>query len=861
MKITKKIRKNLLNRKRTTRLAIATVVCAGVLGFSGFTMATNVFTSPHAGPQADGTSVTPVGWKVTPVGIQQKAGYFPVNAVLSPDGSAVVVPNIIHDQNGKQTVQVMDAKNGSVLQVVELDGNAGQGVAPGITFSHDGTHVYLAAANKDTVVVFGWDKSVHKLSLEKTLSLPQGTYPQDVAVSKDDRTIYVTGQLSNKLVAVDVATGKTSQANVGAYPFAVVVSKDGKTAYVSNQGDKTLSVMSVDGLSVTPRSTITVGTHPNRMLIDAQHNRMFVANGDSDSISVIDMTKNTVTNTISVQPFRGAHAGTQPNNLALSSNGNTLYVTNGGNNDVAVINVSDKEKFGRIKGLIPTGWYPTGVQVTPDNQLLITSAKGLGTGPNKGTDPSNPNNHPYIENQLLGTLEIVPSPSEDKLEKYTKQVNDNNGFKQQNKVRGFNKESTGTIVPRFVGESSPIKHIIYIVKENRTYDQVLGDLKNPDGTPRGNGDPSITLFGQDVTPNQHKLAQQFVTLDNFYVDSEVSQNGWQWVTQASSNPYNEVAAAQGYAGNGSQYDSEGYHPDVAAGSANPADAYLWDKLADHNMSFRNYGQFVVPSNWINSKEGITTQPGKYYAHDKILNHNTNHDYPWFDMGVSDQQRFDIWNKDFQSFVANNNMPAMQFIDLPRDHTAGGATAKQLVADNDLALGKIVDTISHSKYWKDTAIFVVEDDAQAGPDHVDAHRTIAQVISPYTQTGKVDSHFYSQVSMLRTMELFLGIEPMSQYDAAAMPLIWSFTNKPNFAPYKTLVPSVAPYNTLNPATQTAIPSNSVMTQSQMVGQPDQADPQKLNEDIWKAIKGPHVRMPKPQHNVFGNSSDDEQSVDW
>ncbi len=351
-------------------------------------------------------------------------------------------------------------------------------------------------------MVFGWDKSVHKLSLEKTLSLPQGTYPQDVAVSKDDRTIYVTGQLSNKLVAVDVATGKTSQANVGAYPFAVVVSKDGKTAYVSNQGDKTLSVMSVDGLSVTPRSTITVGTHPNRMLIDAQHNRMFVANGDSDSISVIDMTKNTVTNTISVQPFRGAHAGTQPNNLALSSNGNTLYVTNGGNNDVAVINVSDKEKFGRIEGLIPTGWYPIGVQVTPDNQLLITSAKGLGTGPNKGTDPSNPNNHPYIENQLLGTLEIVPSPSEDKLEKYTKQVNDNNGFKQQNKVRGFNKESTGTIVPRFVGESSPIKHIIYIVKENRTYDQVLGDLKNPDGTPRGNGDPSITLFGNSSDDEQ-----------------------------------------------------------------------------------------------------------------------------------------------------------------------------------------------------------------------------------------------------------------------------------------------------------------------------------------------------------------------
>jgi YVTN family beta-propeller protein len=867
MKITKKIRKNLLNRKWTTRSAIAAVTCAGVVAFSGFTMAADVFTAPHAGPQADGTSITPAGWKVTPVGTQQKAGYFPGNAVLTPDGSAVLVPNIVHDQNGKQTVQVMDTKNGSVLQVVELDGNAGQGVAPGITFSHDGTHVYLATANKNTVVVFSWDSSVHKLSLEKTLSLPKGTYPQDVAVSKDDSTVYVTGQLSNKLVAVDVATGQTSQADVGAYPFAVVVSEDGKTAYVSNQGEKSLSVLNVDGLTMTPKSTITVGTHPNRMLVDSKQNRMFVANGDSDTISVIDTTKNTVSDTISVEPFRGAHAGTQPNNLALSSNGDTLYVTNGGNNDVAVVNVSDKGKFGRIKGLIPTGWYPTGVQVTPDNQLLITSAKGSGTGPNKGTDPSNPNNHPYIENQLAGTLAVLPTPSEDQLAKYTQQVNDNNDFHQKNKVRGFDEKATGTIVPRNVGDSSPIKHIIYIVKENRTYDQVLGDLKNPDGTPRGNGDPSITLFGQDVTPNQHKFAQQFVTLDNFYGDGEVSQNGWQWVTQASSNHYNEVATAQGYAGNGSQYDSEGYHPDVAAGSANPADAYLWDKLADKNMTFRNYGQFVVPSNWINSNEGIVTQTGKYYAHDKILNNNTNHDYPWFDMGASDQKRFDIWNKDFQSYVANNNMPTMQFIDLPRDHTAGGATAKQLVADNDLALGKIVDAVSHSKYWKDTAIFVVEDDTQSGSDHVDAHRTIAQVISPYTQTGKVDSHFYSQVSMLRTMELFLGIEPMSQYDAAAVPMIWSFTDKPNFAPYNTLAPSVAPYNTLTPTTQTAVPSNSVMTQSQMVGQPDQADPQKLNEDIWKAVKGPHVRMPEPQHHVIGNGSDDEQasknnaSVGW
>jgi YVTN family beta-propeller protein len=809
-----------------------------------------------AGPQGDGTAYTPAGWRVTPAGVQKPAGFFPANAVLSPDGLAVLIPNIIVDGIGKQTVQVMDAKDGSMIQTVELDKSSNQGVAAGLAFSHNGSHMYLATANMDTVVDFGWDKGTHKLTIQRTLVLPNGTYPQAVAVSPDDKTIYVTGQLARTLVAVDVNSGKTTQAAAGAYPFGVVLSEDGHTAYVSNQGGNSLSLFSVDGLNLTPKNSITVGSHPNYMLTDAKSKRMFISNGDSDNVSVIDTARNIVTHTISLSPFRGAHAGSQPTNLALSPDLGTLYVTNGGNNDVAVVDVTknDDDKYGHIKGLIPTGWYPTGVQVTPDGKrLLIASAKGLGTGPNKGTDPSNPNNYKYIETQLQGYLSVMPIPDKDKLEKYTEQVRENNDFEQQNKVRGFDGKTQGTIVPRNVGQSSPIKHVIYIVKENRTYDQVLGDLKNPDGSPRGNGDPSLTLFGQEVTPNQHKLAQQFVTLDNFYVNGEVSQNGWQWVTQASSNLYNETATAQGYAGNGSEYDSEGYHPDVAAGGTDPAAAYLWDKLAQHNISFRNYGQFVVPSDWIAAGESIKMEPGKFYAHDSILNANTNHDYPWFDMDVSDQHRFDLWNKDFQSYVANDNLPVMQFMDLPRDHTAGGATAKELVADNDLALGKIVDAVSHSKYWKDTAIFVVEDDAQNGPDHVDAHRTIAQVISPYTQIGKIDSHFYSQVSILRTMELFLGVEPMSQFDAAAVPMIWSFTDKPNFAPYQVLTPGQA--------TDTTAPLNtqSVMQPKNMSGQPDEVDPQKLNEEIWRSIKGPNMPMPAPQHHVIhsdhGTKTDD------
>ncbi|MBT8160669.1 MULTISPECIES: beta-propeller fold lactonase family protein [Arthrobacter] len=783
-------------RASVWRRPVIAAATAASLAIGGAAVATIAFTQ-HAGPQGDGTAVTPAGWKVTPAGEQKAAGYFPANAVLSPDGKALLVPNIVKNANNKQTIQVMEVKDGDLLQELELDNSNGavpQGVAPGLVFSHDGKQVFLATANKNSILVLDWDASAQKLSVNRSLKLPAGSYPQTVAVSQDGKTVYATGQLSRQLIAVDVATGQTKQAAVGSYPYGVVLAENGRTAYVSNQGGNTLSVFDVDGLNLTAKPEITVGTHPNTLVMDKVGHRLFASNGDSDTVSVIDPSQNKVSATISLAPYKGAPSGTQPTNLALSADANTMYVTGGGNNDVSVVDLSPTGAFGKIKGLIPTGWYPTGVQPSPDGKkLLVTSAKGLGTGPNTGTDPSNPNNHPYIEGQLKGYVSLVDTPNTEQLDKYTQQVRSNNGFdKGDDGGRGSQsgqgnqgQRSPETIVPRRPGEDSPIKHVIYVVKENRTYDQVFGDMG------KGNGDPSQAIFGKDVTPNHHKLADQFVTLDNFYANGEVSQNGWQWATQASSNPYNETGTAQGYAGNGSQYDSEGYHPDVAAAGPDPSHAYLWDKLAQNKIPFRNYGQFVVPSGSIASNEAVKCTAGSFCAHDPLLDANTAHNFPWFDMGVSDQHRFDLWNQEFQQYKANDNLPSMQFIDLPRDHTAGGGTAKQLVADNDLALGKIVDQVSHSQFWKSTAIFVVEDDAQGGPDHVDAHRTVAEVISPYTQTGSVDSHFYSQVSMLRTMELFLGVSPMSQYDAAALPMIYSFTNKPNFAAYDAVAaPSVS-----------------------------------------------------------------------
>lgn len=796
-------------RASVWRRPVVVIATATALAIGGGAAAAAIAFTQHAGPQGDGTAITPAGWNVTPAGVQKAAGYFPANAVLSPDGKALLVPNIVKNANNKQTVQVMEVKDDDILQELELDNSNGsvpQGVAPGLAFSHDGKQVFLATANKNAILVLDWDASAQKLSVNRSLKLPSGSYPQTVAVSQDDKTVYATGQLSRQLIAVDVATGQTKQEAVGSYPYGVVLSEDGHTAYVSNQGGNTLSVFAVDGLTLAPKPGIPVGTHPNSLVVDKVGHRIFASNGDSDTVSLIDPAQNKVTATISLAPYKGAPSGTQPTNLALSPDAKTMYVASGGNNDVSVVDLSSNENFGKIKGMIPTGWYPTGVQPSPDGKkLLVTSAKGLGTGPNKGTDPANPNNHPYIEGQLKGFVSIVDTPDSKQLDTYTRQVRANNGFdKAQDGGQGGDNQDQGsqkTIVPRRPGEDSPIKHVIYVVKENRTYDQVFGDMG------KGNGDPSLAIFGKDVTPNHHKLADQFVTLDNFYANGEVSQNGWQWATQASSNGYNETATAQGYAGNGSQYDSEGYHPDVAAAGPDPSHAYLWDKLAQNNIPFRNYGQFVVPAGDIASSETVKCAAASFCAHDPLLDANTAHNFPWFDMGVSDQHRFDLWDQEFQQYKANNNLPAMQFIDLPRDHTAGGGTATQLVADNDLALGKIVDQVSHSQFWKSTAIFVVEDDAQGGPDHVDAHRTVAEVISPYTQTGTVDSHFYSQVSMLRTMELFLGVSPMSQYDAAALPMIYSFTNKPNFAAYDAVAaPTVSASmasTILKPGTQVTV----------------------------------------------------------
>jgi YVTN family beta-propeller protein len=807
------------------------------------------FGGRHAGPQSDGTSITPAGWHVTPVGTQTPLGTLPSAAALSPDGATLLVLNTGDNTN---SVQVINTAEHRVTQTISY--TAPEGLFAGVAFSPDGTHAYASAGGGNKIRVY--TVSAGALTEQAPLPLPTtnpsggavNLYPAALAVTPDGKRVVVADQLADAASVVDVANGAVRTVGVDHNPYGVALSPDGNTAYVSNQGANTVSVLDIAGASPVVTRTITVGTHPNRLVVDPHTGTLYVANSESDSVSVVPAGADTPTTTIDLAPYRGAPIGSNPDGLALSGDGRTLYVANSGNNDVDVVDLHSN----RVRGMIPTAWYPTSVTPSSDGRtLFVTNAKGLGAGPNNG--PNNPNPtvgsgygspDQYIGSMIVGSLSTVDTPNNDQLERYSRQVVANDGFDERDKVR---RAASDNPVPGRVGESSPIKHVIYVVKENRTYDQEFGSLG------KGNGDPTLNLFGDDSAPNSRALQRKFVTLDNFYANAEISAQGWNWSTQANANPYTEQTWVANYSGRNHPYDYEGGNFATTAGR-NPLDSYFWDRLADKNIPFRNYGFFESDNKFNAGTQGA----------DPRLAANTDPNFYGWDMKCPDSAgtftplmtcntRIDEWQKEFDGYVANDNLPTMQFLRLPNDHTAttkpGAPTPAAYVADNDYALGRLVDSVSHSKYWSSTAIFVVEDDAQDGPDHVDAHRTIAQVISPYTQTGKVDSTFYSTVSMLRTIELIAGIGPMTQFDAQAAPMFGSFTNRPNVAPYTAVKPAQQILTAVNGANAPM----AAQAAKQNLSEEDLINEAQATQEIWASIKGINTPMPAPVHRLSGGDN--------
>ncbi|MEH7505793.1 bifunctional YncE family protein/alkaline phosphatase family protein [Neobacillus drentensis] len=774
-----------MKRKKILAASLATLLLGSTSAYAGYTQ--------FVGPKDDGTAVTSHGWPVTPSGQQVTLGDFPMGGVLSPDHRYLIVSN---DGQGEQSLQVVDINSQKVVQTIPY--KSPESLYFGVAFSNDGKTVYASAGGNNKIRVYGFENGM--LTEKSPIMLQDSNktkfYPAGISVSKDGASLYVANNLHHSVSKIDLATNKIVKTiAVGKHPYATVLSNDGTSLYVSNWGESSISV--VDPETLTIKSTIPVGLHPNAIIENAANGMIYVSNSDSDSVSIIDTKQQKEIKTISLSPYKNAPAGSQPNALTLSADGKTLYVTNGGNNDVAVIDLQN----GEVKGLIPTAWYPSGIYLH-DDKLMVLNAKGLGAGSNREGQ--------YIGNMMKGTMSFIDVPDDKQLKKYTKQVEKNN---QEYKPTGFS-ASEKFPIPRFEGQESPIKHVIYVIKENRTYDQVFGDME------KGNGDPSLTIFGKDITPNIHKLADQFVLLDNFYANAEISAQGHNWSTAAQANDYVEKNWLANYSGRNRGYDFEGGNE-----AAYPKAGFLWTNASRSGVSFRSYGEFV----------NYDKNTGKYVAAEASMGNNFDPDYPSYNLKISDLTRLDAWSEEFKQYEANGNLPQLQIVRLPNDHTLGTKpgelTPQAMVAQNDYALGKLVDMVSNSSYWKDTAIFVTEDDAQNGWDSVDAHRTTSLVISPYTQTGSVDSTLYDTTSMLRTMEMILGMKPMTQFDASAVPMVNSFTQKPDFSPFKVEEPTY-PLDRKNGETAPMAQESKELDFSGV----DHADSEKLNKILWKATKG-------------------------
>jgi hypothetical protein len=569
--------------------------------------------------------------------------------------------------------------------------------------------------------------------------------------------------------------------------------------------------------------------------------RLFVACASSNTMSVINTKRGQVEETIFTALFPKAPEGSTPEALALDPEGETLYVANADNNCIAVIHVEEKRESG-VKGFIPTGWYPTAVSVTPDGKnLLIGVGKGLRSNPNPivKKEESQPEDgkkdrsrakrdFPYIGTLMSGALTVLPVPDDETLKEYTAAVYRNCPYSDE--LLTAAPHPVKTAIPQRVGEPSPIKHVIYIIKENRTYDQVFGDLA-AGPNPKGNGDPALCMFPRKITPNHHKLAEEFVLLDNLFCNGQVSRDGHPWSTMA----YNTDYIARDWHLTYSR--REGVEDDDEGELLNAPSGYIWDACARAGVTYRCYGEY---GKRVSDGNGAVKMEARVPG---LVGHMSP-DYGLAKPGVRkcrDTARVEVFNAEYDKFVNEGTMPQFTILSLGEDHTegtkVGGFSPEACVATNDLALGQLVEHVSQGPLWKETAIFVIEDDAQNGPDHVDAQRTVGLVISPYTKRKAVDSTLYSTVSLIRTMELILGLEPLSQYDAAARPMYNSFTDQADLNAY-THAPAQVDLEEKN----TELSYGSERSNKMDFSEYDRIDDFELNEILWHAVMGKDAADP-------------------
>lgn len=760
----------------------------------------------HESVAADATKL-PTGVTLDPAGVVHPVGPMPLNIAMAPGGARAVLLLNGWSRNG---VQVVDWKTGRVTQTIDLPA-----AFLGLAFSPDGKSLVASGGNTDQVYRFHWTGDSLTLA-DSILLAPRsgrrnGTrYPSQLAFTPDGQRLYVAENLADSLAVIDLATKTVIQRlPAGRYPYGVAVANDGRV-FVSAWGGNSVARFTPRGEKLGDAEWIPAGRHPSALLLNRDGSRLFVASASTDRIAIIDTKSGSKIGELSDPPPAGPDEGSTPNALLLSPDESRLFVAEADANAVAVFDLTTSG--GKLAGRVPTGWYPAAL-ASAGTSVIVANGKGSGTHANPdGPGPRESKEHQGSGangtlGQLRGSLSVL----------------DQNLFTATSLARTSDRvaRANGWSAGQHPGRFPPFEHVIYVIRENRTYDQVLGDLTMADG------DTSLVYFGRAVTPNAHAIAERFGAFDRFFVNAEVSADGHNWSTAAYASDYVEKTVQPNYSSRGRTYDYEGTNRGVVPEDDvnEPSSGYLWSLANRANVSLRNYGEFVSPDK---------SSPGHFIANKKELAPHTHPEFPGFNLDIPDQKRADIWLAELATFVQRGTMPAVEIVRLPNDHTSGGSagkpTPRAAAADNDLALGRMISGLSRTPFWKSTVVFVLEDDAQNGPDHVDSHRSPLLVISAYNRPG-VYHRFTNTTDVIRTIEGILKLGSLSHFDYFGRPLTDIWSTEPDLRPYDVLTPSVR-LDERNPAAS----RGALESMRLSLEQEDESDDDDFSRILWGVVKG-------------------------
>ncbi len=795
--------------------------------------------------EVKGSILLPDGQVIHPAGRSIRLTTRPVDICTDKAGRLLFVK----DNAG---IEVLDRTSLRVVQ--RLPFPHGGGSLHGIVVTADGSTLLATSAGNSLYIAqrnasgYVWHGSVKLPGLhENGAAMPCG-----IAMSHDSKTAWVCNSIANSVEVVNLASRKVvAHVSVGIAPWGIALSPGGTTAYVTDWGGRhplsgemtaksagtavpidrrgvadTGEVSVVNAVTLKVVARIPVGLHPCDLQLNAMRHKLYVANANSDTVSVIDTTTNTLAQTVTVHPWRHMLFGSMPDALVMGPKHQRLFVAAAGNNAVDVLSLRRSGKIGHSLGWLPTGWYP-GSLVVAGGELCVADVKGLGAR----LKPKGAKGFSVFD--YLGTVDCIPLPTASQLHRDTARVASTLGDGR----RPLSRHTSAIPVPVPSSWHSPsiFHHVVYIIRENRTYDQVLGDVR------RGNGDSALVMYGEKVTPNAHRLVRQFELLDNYYCNGTISADGHSWLTEGNSTDHLEKA----FGGFTRSY-TFGDDPITYSSSG-----FIWDDALAHGLSVVNFGEMVYstpkPSASFHTLYEEYKQGKRQFHFQQSLGiqrlwRHTFKPYPGWNLAIPDQIRASIYINQLRKYALKGKMPSLTLLYLPQDHTSGTTpgqpTPQAMVADNDLALGRVVEAISHSPFWKDTCIFVTEDDAQDGLDHVDGHRSVGMVISPYTVMGRVVHQSYNQTSILHTMEHMLGLPPMNQMDARAPIMYACFTTVPNLKPFNSVPERIAldAFNPAAPALTGVRRRLAMLSASQNWTSPDAANEQTLNRILWKSARG-------------------------